>query len=167
MIYELLLTLLILVLGCMVYMQYLKIGKIYLFQEAVHIRISARYFEQEMCEETGRTIVKLRLELLVLAPFYKGVCIDEIVFLKNKNIRHCNFNRFFFSAASKGQRARELSLYIDRTQLPEIRLNGLELYISGYLLCAAHNKHPISQKFIVFERPAILDLIEEQEQNRA
>lgn len=165
MIYEVLLTLVIALLGILVYMQYVKSGKVYLFQDAVSIRFSACYSDEEIHQDTGRSLVKLRLELLALSPQYKGICIEEIGFLKHKKIRLREFSRFFFTCSSITQNARELFILIEAAHLPEIRLNGLALYVNGYLLCSEHKKHDVCQKFIVFERPATLDA--EELQSRA
>lgn len=162
MIYEVLLTLGIILLGFMVYMQYVKTGKVYLFQDAVNVRLSTCYSDEEVHQDTGRSLVKLRLELLSLSPYYRGFCVEEIGFLKKDNIRFRQFSPLYLTDSAHDRRARELFLLVDIRLVPEIRLNGLELYISGYLECTEQSKHAIYQKFIVFERPAILDSEEEK-----
>lgn len=162
MIYEVLLTSVIVLLGILAYIQRIRSGKIYLFQDAVDLRLSACYSGDDGDQETGRALIKLRLELLSLSPQYKGICVDEIGFRKKKEIRLRQFNRLFFNASSTENKTRELYVLVDAVRLPEIRLNGLELHISGYLLSPELSKHAIYQKFIVFERPAILDSQEEK-----
>ncbi len=146
----------------MVYMQYVKTGKMYLFQDAVNVRLSACYSDEEVYQDTARSLVKLRLELLSLSPHYRCICVEEIGFLKKDNIRFKQFSPLCFTDSAHDRRARELFLLVDTGLVPEIRLNGLELYINGYLECAEQSKHAIFQKFIVFERPAIPDSEEEK-----
>ena len=141
----------------MVYMQYVKAGKVYLFQDAVNVRLSACYSDEEVYQDKGRSLVKLRLELLSLSSYYRRICVEEIGFFKKDDIRFRQFSPLYFTDSAHDSRARELFLLVDTGLVPEIRLNGLELYISGYLECAEQNKHAVFQKFIVFERPAILD----------
>lgn len=141
----------------MVYMQYVKTGKIYLFQDAVNVRLSACYSDEEIPQDTGCSLVKLRLELLSLSPYYRSICVEKIGFLKKDHIRFSTFSPLYFIGSTEDRRAQELFLLVDTGLVPEIRLNGLELYISGYLECTAQSKHAIYQKFIVFERPAMLN----------
>ncbi len=162
MIYEVLLTLVIILLGFLAYVQSNRTGRIFLFQDAVDLRLSVCYAMDNEVSDTGSTMVKLRLELLFLSPQYKGICVEEIGFLRRKEVRLRQFNRLFFTAASKEARARELFILVDAARLAEIRLNGLELYIGGYLLSPELSKHAIYQKFIVFERPAVVENEEEK-----
>lgn len=162
MIYEVLLTLVIILLGFLAYIQSNRTGKIFLFQDAVDLRLSVCYASDDVDIDTGYAVVRLRLELLSLSPGYKGICIEEIGFLKRKEVRLRQFKRLFFSVSSTEAKSHELLILVDQSRLPEIRLNGLELHISGYLFSPQLDKYAIYQKFIVFERPAILDDEEEK-----
>ncbi|MFD2554129.1 hypothetical protein ACFSQW_07000 [Sphingobacterium tabacisoli] len=152
----------IILLGFLAYVQSNRTGRIFLFQDAVDLRLSVCYATDNEDSDSGSAMVKLRLELLFLSPQYKGICVEEIGFLRRKEVRLRQFNRLFFTGASTEARTRELFIVVDATRLAEIRLNGLELHIGGYLLSPELSKHAIYQKFIVFERPAILDNEEEK-----
>lgn len=120
------------------------------------MRFSACYSEEGIQRDSGRSIVKLRIELIELASRYKGICVEEIGFIQYKNIQLREFNRFFFTARSTSHNIRELIILVDVDRLPEIRLNGLEIYINGHLLCLENQKYAVHQVFVVFERPAVI-----------
>lgn len=162
MIYEVLLTLVIILLAFLAYVQCVKCDKIYLFQDTIDLRLSVCYADDDEYQETGRSLVRLRLELLSISPQYRGFCIEYIGFRKKKKMRLRQFTRLFFTGSTTEKKLRELAVIIDNICIPESRLNGLELYITGYLLCNNQDKHGVYQKFIVFERPAILDVWEKE-----
>ena len=158
MVYEWLLTSIIILLGLLAYLQRLKNSRICLFQDVVDLRFSISYAEGAQDEQPiPQSIAGLRLELLALSPEYRALRIDYIGFRRKRAVRLRAFSRMLLSRSAEG-RVWEVSLVIEGSDLPEIRLNGLELYIKGYLLDKEQSKSAVYQKFIVFERPASLDL---------
>lgn len=141
----------------MAYLQSVRNNRIYRFQDTVDLRLSISIPEGQFSNNKGRSLIKLRLELLSLSPSYKGFCIEQVSFRLNRSIRLEKFNRLYYSGNISENKNRVLSVYIDNALLNEAKLNGIVLSIDGYLLCANHSKDPIFQKFVVFERPAIID----------
>lgn len=146
----------------MAYIQSAKNSRIYLFQDTVDLRLSIAMLDEEP-RDIGRSLIKLRLDLRSLASSYRGLCIEEISFRTKRGIGLRRFNKVFYTGSPTENKSRELFIYIDNSLLNEVKLNGIALSIEGYLLTSNHSKYRIYQKFVVFERPAILDDITERQ----